>query len=106
MILGHANADVIAVVEAGLYGGTGEGCRSDRGYVFSDPNSGGWQRLSPAGVRIYRRFLKAIPANRMMTVRYPRLKSDLLGWQANGASPRNRPPAAERNAPPRARPRT
>ena len=81
----RANADVIAVVQGGLYGGTGEGCRSDHGYVFGDPDSGGWQRLSPAGVRVYRRLLSIIPADRMMTVRYPRLKWDLLGWPANAA---------------------
>ena len=79
----RANADVIAVVQAGLYGGTGEACKSDHRYVFDDSGSGGWQRLSPAGVRIYRRLLTAIPADRMMTVRYPRLKWDLLGWNAN-----------------------
>ena len=81
------NADVIAWVQAGLYGGTGEGCRSDHDYVYSDANSGGWQRLSAAGRRIYERELSLIPADRMMTIRYPRLKWDMRGWQSDTAKP-------------------
>ena len=83
------NADVIAWVQAGLYGGTGEGCRSDHGYVYEDPNSQGWQRLSEAGRRIYERELKLIPSDRMMTIRYPRLKWDMLGWNSDTARPVN-----------------
>jgi hypothetical protein len=78
------NSDVIAWVQAGFYGGTGEGCRSDHGYVYGDPNSGGWQRLSRAGAHIHRKWLHALPQDRMMTVRYPRLKWDLLGGKPDG----------------------
>lgn len=81
------NKDVIAFVEAGLFGGSGEANASNNGYVFDDPNSGGWQRLSPAGKRIYLKLLAAIPEDRMMTLRYPRLKWDLLGWDSNTATP-------------------
>jgi hypothetical protein len=77
-----ANEDVIAMVEAGLFGGSGEGNRSDQGYVYYDPGRGGWHRLSPAGIRMYRKLLHAIPASRQMLVRYPRFKWDLLGWTA------------------------
>jgi hypothetical protein len=79
------NADVIAWVQAGFYGGTGEGCRSDHGYVYSDPKSDGWQRLSEAGRRIYTTWLEAIPQERMATIRYPRLKWDMLGWASENA---------------------
>jgi hypothetical protein len=81
------NSDAIAWVQAGLYGGTGEGCRSDHGYVCEGPSSQGWQRLSEAGRRIYERELKLIPTDRMMTIRYPRLKWDMLGWDSDTARP-------------------
>ena len=81
------NADVIAWVQAGFYGGTGEACRSDHGYVYDDPASGGWQRLSEAGKRIYEKWLSAIPPDRMMAIRYPRLKWDMLGEHATVPEP-------------------
>jgi len=83
----RANEDVIAMVEAGLFGGSGEANKSNQGYVYSDPNSGGWQRLSPAGIRIYRKLLTVIPPPRQMLVRYPRFKWDLLGWNSSTALP-------------------
>lgn len=82
-----ANEDVIAVVEAGLFGGSGEGNRSDRGYVYYDQGRGGWQRLSEAGIRIYGKLLSRLPPSRQMLVRYPRFKWDLLGWSAATAIP-------------------
>jgi Domain of unknown function (DUF4874) len=81
--------DTIAFVEAGLFGGSGEANGSDNGYVFDDPRSGGWQRLSLAGRRIYRELMSAIPVDRMMAVRYPRLKWDVLGWNSSTAVPRD-----------------
>lgn len=83
----RANEDVIAMVEAGLFGGSGEANKSNQGYVYHDPNSGGWQRLSPAGIGIYRRLLSLIPPSRQMLVRYPRFKWDLLGWSSTTALP-------------------
>lgn len=85
------NADVIAWVQAGLFGGTGEGCRSDHGYVY--PKYNGWQGLSEAGVRLYRRLLEVVPPDRMVTVRYPRLKWDLMGWGPGAARPLTAPGA-------------
>ncbi len=82
-----ANEDVIAAVEAGLFGGSGEGNRSDRGYVYFDPRRGGWHRLSEAGIRIYGRLLSRVPRSRQMLVRYPRFKWDLLGWSGAAAIP-------------------
>jgi Domain of unknown function (DUF4874) len=69
-----ANEDIIATVEAGLFGGSGEGNRSDRGYVYFDPRRGGWHRLSEAGIRIYGKLLSRVPRSRQMLVRYPRFK--------------------------------
>lgn len=82
-----ANEDVIAMVEAGLFGGSGEANRSDHGYVYYDPGRGGWHRLSPAGIRMYRRLLRAVPPSRQMLVRYPRFKWDILDWTAATARP-------------------
>lgn len=81
------NEDVIAMVEAGLFGGSGEANRSEHGYVDHDPGRGGWQRLSPAGIRMYRKLLSVIPASRPMLVRYPRFKWDLMGWSPSTARP-------------------
>ena len=78
------NADVIAWVQAGLFGGCGEGNSSDQGYIYEKhPAPNGktrWQGLSEAGRRIYLRELDLVPRDRMMSVRYPRLKWDLFGW--------------------------
>lgn len=82
-----ANEDIIAVVEAGLFGGSGEGNRSDRGYVYFDPRRGGWHRLSEAGIRIYGKLLSRLPRSRQMLVRYPRFKWDFLGWSGATAIP-------------------
>lgn len=81
------NADVIAMVEAGLFGGSGEANKSSQGYVYYDQKSGGWQRLSPAGIRLYRKLLSVIPPSRQMLVRYPRFKWDLMGWTPSTARP-------------------
>jgi len=85
------NWDVIAWVQAGLFGGTGEGCVSDHGYVYAKHLAAGgdtprWQGLSEAGRRILLRELSLIPKDRMMTVRYPRLKWDLCGWDVPSAA--------------------
>ena len=85
------NGDVIAWVQAGLFGGTGEGCLSDHGYVYSKHLAAGgdkpqWQGLSDAGRRVLLRELSLIPRDRMMTVRYPRLKWDLCGWDVPSAA--------------------
>jgi hypothetical protein len=83
------NYDVIAWMDGGLFGGTGEGHSSDHGYVynkhFSDSNQWTWQGLSPAGQRILLKELQILPAERMLTLRYPRLKWDLFGWDAYSA---------------------
>lgn len=85
------NADIVAWVQAGLFGGCGEGNASDQGYIV--PKHRGaipirhWQGLSEAGRRIYQRWLEAIPRDRIMAVRYPRLKWDLFGWTAASAQP-------------------
>lgn len=87
----NRNADVVAWVQAGLFGGCGEGNASDHGYVI--PKHPGaiplrrWQGLSDAGRRIYQRWLEAIPPDRIMAVRYPRLKWDLFGWTSASAQP-------------------
>ena len=87
----NKNADVIAWVQAGLFGGCGEANASDHGYVvFKHPGKipiRRWQGLSDAGRRIYQHWLEVIPTNRIMAVRYPRLKWDLFGWTRASAEP-------------------
>ena len=91
------NADVIAWVQAGLFGGCGEANASDHNYVFDKhirPKDGRrWQGLSPAGVRIYKRLLEILPPERMLAVRYPRLKWDMLESELQHAA--SRPPATQ-----------
>ena len=83
------NADVIAWMQGGLFGGTGEGSASDHGYVFEKytvKNSAmKWQGLSPAGQRLLLKELQVLPAQRMMVVRYPRFKWDMLNWNSTSA---------------------
>jgi hypothetical protein len=83
------NYDVIAWMDGGLFGGTGEGAHSDHGYVYnrhwSESSQDYWQGLSPAGQRILLKELQILPAERMLTLRYPRLKWDLFGWDAYSA---------------------
>jgi hypothetical protein len=83
------NYDVIAWMDGGFFGGTGEGCHSDHGYVyerhFVDSNQLTWQGLSPAGQRILLKELQILPVERMLTLRYPRLKWDLFDWNSETA---------------------
>jgi hypothetical protein len=84
------NSDVIAWMQAGLFGGCGEGCRSDHGYVqdvhASPKNKMMWAGLSDVGRRIYQRELLLLPKDRMMTMRYPRLKWDFFRWNGETAA--------------------
>jgi hypothetical protein len=84
------NTDAIAWMQAGLFGGTGEGCKSDQGFVFDKYDVGGtrWQGLSTAGARLLHHELELLSPERMLTVRYPRLKWDLFGWPAAKAKQR------------------
>jgi hypothetical protein len=83
------NADVIAWMQGGLFGGAGEGNASDHGYVFEKytvkNSSIKWQGLSPVGQRLLLKELKLLPQDRMMTVRYPRFKWDLFHWDSTAA---------------------
>jgi hypothetical protein len=83
------NADVIAWMQGGLFGGAGEGNASDHGYVFEKytvkNSSLKWQGLSPAGQRLLLKELKILPQERMLVVRYPRFKWDLFHWDSVSA---------------------
>lgn len=83
------NADVIAWMQGGLFGGAGEGNASDHGYVYEKytvkNSSIKWQGLSPAGRRLLLKELEILPRTRMLTVRYPRFKWDLFGWDSTTA---------------------
>lgn len=83
------NADVIAWVQAGLFGSCGEGDSSGHNYVYdkhkAPKGSSYWQGLSEAGRRILLKELEIIPPDRMMNVRYPRIKWDLFGWTSQNA---------------------
>lgn len=78
------NSDVIAWMQGGLFGGAGEGNASDQGYVTLRHRAAKgnlkWQGLSEAGKRLWLQELRVLPPERMMNVRYPRLKWDLFGW--------------------------
>jgi Domain of unknown function (DUF4832)/Domain of unknown function (DUF4874) len=82
------NADVIASLQGGFLGGCGEGNASEH-YVRDEWDNGSrkWQKLDPAGVRVYKALMAALPPDRFMTVRYPRYKWDLMGWSPSDARP-------------------
>ena len=77
----HRNSDVIAWLQGGLLGGCGEGNASQH-YVYDgwDNGSRRWQKLTDSGRRVYQKLLSVLPGQCCMTVRYPRFKWDLLGW--------------------------
>ena len=82
------NADVISSLQGGFLGGCGEGNASQH-YVRDEWDNGSrkWQKLDPAGVRVYKALMAALPPDRFMTVRYPRFKWDLMGWGPSDARP-------------------
>jgi hypothetical protein len=87
--LWETHKDVIAFFYAGLYGGTFEANASEGGTDNVTHLAGAFnpaigtnnfpQRLSASGIRIYEYMLDNIPAERMMCIRFPRFKWDLLG---------------------------
>jgi hypothetical protein len=82
------NADVISSLQGGFLGGCGEGNASEH-FVRDEWDNGSrkWQKLDPAGVRVYKALMAALPAYRFVTVRYPRYKWDLMGWGPSDARP-------------------
>ncbi len=62
------NVDVIAFVPFGLIGCWGEQHNSVNGLVTSDR---GYNRYSEDGLKLVERWFAAVPAERMITVRYP-----------------------------------
>jgi len=82
------NVDIIASVQAGFLGGCGEGNASEH-YVRDEWDNGSrkWQKLDPAGVRVYKALMAALPPDRFVTVRYPRYKWDMMGWSLSEAHP-------------------
>lgn len=76
------NKDIIAWVQPGLFGGCGEGQSSEHGQVVDFP-----QRLTEKGVRIYKKVLQVVPKERMVTLRFPRYKWDIFGWNSETCQP-------------------
>lgn len=72
----HKNADVIAWIQAGFYGGSGEANGSDNGYVTQDLA----HMLSEDGAELYVRWLRTIPEDRSIVLRYPRLSLDMYSY--------------------------
>jgi hypothetical protein len=83
----HRNIDVAAWYQTGLFGGTGEGNASDSGHIEMNHRIGemDWHSLSKTGIAIMKHWLDVLPTERMLTVRYPRLKWDLFGWDSRVA---------------------
>jgi len=72
------NADVIYAVQAGLLGGSGEACCES--WLIDEDNNNGWSALSPEAIALYRKLLAIVPADRFVTLRYPRYKYQIAGW--------------------------
>jgi hypothetical protein len=68
-----ANADVIAVLEAGFVGAWGEWHSSSNGLVQPD------RRLAPAAATILARLLAVLPQTRMVALRNPFHKQQIFG---------------------------
>lgn len=74
----RANEDVIAFVEAGFIGTWGEWHSSTNGLF--DPVPGvWWQQVNDKSRAIVNKLLEAVPAGRMIALRYPRHKMELYG---------------------------
>lgn len=72
------NADVIYAVQAGLLGGSGEACCES--WLIDEDNNNGWSALSPEAIALYHKLLAMAPADRFVTLRYPRYKYQIAGW--------------------------
>jgi len=69
------NADVIAFVETGFVGAWGEWHSSTHALVDPEPSA----QVNAASRAIVNRLLEALPKERMVAMRYPRYKQQLLG---------------------------
>jgi hypothetical protein len=65
------NADVIAWLEAGLFGGSGEAAASGQGHVIEATERDRLQQLSDGAMWLYNRMSEAVPG-RCLALRYPR----------------------------------
>jgi len=79
------NADVIYMVQAGLFGGSGEACCDS--WLLDEDNNNGWSALSPEAIVLYKKLLAIVPPDRFVNVRYPRYKYQLAGWSNSGKEP-------------------
>jgi hypothetical protein len=71
------NADVIAWLEGGLFGGSGEAAASDQGHVIEATEWDRWQQLSDGAIWLYNRMSEALPG-RCIALRYPRYRLQML----------------------------
>jgi hypothetical protein len=71
------NADVIFTVQAGLFGGSGEACCES--FLLGE-NNNGWSSLSTEAIALYKKLIGILPADRFMTLRYPRYVYQMNGW--------------------------
>ena len=72
------NADVIYVVQAGLFGGSGEACCDS--WLIDEDNNNGWPALSSEAIVLYKKLLAIVPPDRFVNLRYPRYKYQMVGW--------------------------
>ena len=73
------NADVIFDIQAGMFGGSGEGCCGS--WVIRDPGfNNEWSSLKTEAIDLYKKLFSCLPADRTLTLRYPRYKYQMMGW--------------------------
>lgn len=96
------NADVIFCVQAGLFGGSGEGCCNSF-FIHDQGFNNGWSSLKTEAVALYNKLISCVPASRSIALRYPRYKYQMMGWansnvQALADFPSAAVPLTESNA--------
>ncbi len=92
----QSNADIIVSVDAGMYGGSGEAC-CNSGFVNETENNR-WSALTAQAIVLYNKLFSFIPSSRMMLMRYPRYKYDMMGWNNGNSYPTNAIPVSSTNS--------
>lgn len=89
------NAEVIYLIQLGLFGGTAEAISSS-GYTARENN--GSPSLTDAAIRLYNQELSILPPDRMGTIHYPHYKFDMMKWDDGNNYPASAKPLTEDNA--------
>ena len=89
------NTDVIMAWEFGIFGSCGEAVRSPQ-YLSNENN--GRQSLKPNAIRIYRRLAEIVPRDRMLLIKLPGFKYDMLDWNSGDEYPESAEPLTPETA--------